>query len=208
MSYDSVTYSRKHLVDGKENWVWTLNETGAWDGPLSDWENSHKNLYLTHCKNFRTVVQAGGNQGLYPYLFSTFFEHVYTFEPDGLNFHCLVNNCQKDNVYKFNCALGPRAGMVGLHRPTMNNSGMHNVVPGDQIPVLPLDAFDFPHVDLIQLDIEGYEYEALLGAQETIRKHSPVITVERNNEPIRTLLESLGYVESDRSFADTFYVRN
>ena len=33
-------------------------------------------------------------------------------------------------------------------------------------------------VDLIKMDIEGGEYPALLGAQETILRHRPVIMVE------------------------------
>jgi len=41
-----------------------------------------------------------------------------------------------------------------------------------------IDELNLPSCGLIQLDIEGYEYFALLGAQNTIEKYHPVIIVE------------------------------
>ena len=41
----------------------------------------------------KLIIQAGGNAGLYPKLYSTMFEKVITFEPDHRWFVCLINNC-------------------------------------------------------------------------------------------------------------------
>ena len=46
------------------------------------------------------------------------------------------------------------------------------------IEVTSLDSCKIPKVDLIQLDIEGYEPLALLGATETIQRDHPVLMIE------------------------------
>ena len=76
------------------------------------------------------------------------------------------------------------------------------------IPVIAIDTLNLRSCDLIQLDIEGGEYNALLGAVETIKEFKPVICLEwfENQEKLLSILNSLGYKEvadlkSDRIFA-------
>jgi len=61
------------------------------------------------------------------------------------------------------------------------------------VRVEPLDKFDLAP-DLIKLDVEGFEQQALQGLDKTLRSHFPVLLIEINN-PERWLpyLESLGY---------------
>lgn len=53
---------------------------------------------------------------------------------------------------------------------------------GEMVPVTTLDTFAKEHlisrVDLIKMDIEGAEFEALLGAQHVINAYRPVIVLE------------------------------
>ncbi|MCA9570942.1 MAG: FkbM family methyltransferase, partial [Myxococcales bacterium] len=55
------------------------------------------------------------------------------------------------------------------------------------------------HVSILQLDVEGHEYPALLGAMETIARCRPLIILEDNAKIIEgdwfreTILEGLGY---------------
>jgi FkbM family methyltransferase len=44
---------------------------------------------------------------------------------------------------------------------------------------LTIDEFDFPRVDLIKLDIEGMELEALAGGIKTIQKCRPILFIEK-----------------------------
>ena len=206
MHYNVLVDRRKVNSHGIEDLLWIKQDTGAFDGPLQDW-TSHSEKYLKHCDKFNVVACAGGNQGMYPLLFSKLFKLVYTFEPDPLNFHCLVNNCQDDRIIKFNCALGAKHEMAHLQLGAVDNTGTHEIRSGNNgvIPVLMLDDFEFNELDLIQLDVEGYEHNVLVGAQKTINKHKPVISVERNNPDIKNLLSTFGYKEVDCSHADTFY---
>lgn len=199
--------TREDKIDGDGPWIWIKSDSGAWDGPKTDWEVSHLNMLKKYVKNWNVVFQSGGNQGMYPALLSQLFQVVYTFEPDPLNFHCLVNNCQKDSIVKINAALAETNKMIHVKRDVaMDNTGQHTVHDGGYIPALTIDSF-FPEVlDLIYLDIEGYELNALRGALRNIEKFKPVIFAERGDTyEIRELLAPFGYKVRESSVSDTIY---
>ena len=58
--------------------------------------------------------------------------------------------------------------------------------------MLTIDSFCVDNCDFIQLDIEGYEHLALLGAEKTIKKTYPVITLE-----LKGLGSRYGYTDED-----------
>jgi FkbM family methyltransferase len=130
---------------------------------------------MTHVESPGIMVQAGGNCGQYVRQFSQRFKTVYTFEPDPLNFLCLTLNCG-NNVIKTQACLGNDKNFVDINRK-LDAGAIHVDGPGP-VPTVRVDDMDLPSCDLIQLDIEGYEYFALLGAQRTIEKYHPVIMIE------------------------------
>jgi len=205
--YASLVSQRDVPVDGIPSWQWVTEDSGAFWGPKDDWEQSHKAVYERHVTKWDTVVQAGGNCGMYPTLFARMFKQVYTFEPDPLNFFALVQNCQYDNIVKMQAALGDKPAMIEVRRHTMSNVGMHQVGVSDAatIPQIRLDDLALKSCDLIQLDIEGYEISALVGATETIRAYKPVIACENGNSTIADFLSQFGYSVVDSSKMDTIY---
>ena len=204
--YDELINKRETEVDGVSNWMWTKIDNGSWDGPHQEWKEL-KEIFLKHCKSFESVVCAGGNHGLYPRLLSNTFKHVYTFEPDSLNFHSLVNNCQKENIYKFNAALGSAHDMIGISTPHKENRGMTIVGGVGYVPVLMIDDFVFETLSLIQLDVEGFECHVLDGAESNIRKHKPLITAENGDTKyISEFLSNLGYELIGKTGADSIYL--
>lgn len=204
--YEPELKIRDELVDGVAPWMWIAPDSGAWQGPHEEWPH-HKEKAEKHVTDWRICVQAGGNQGMYPRLYSEMFDHVYTFEPDPLNFHCLVNNCQKDNIYKMQAALGENTGLAKVNRYTMDNTGMHTVSTEGEcfVPMVTIDSLNLPYCGLFQLDLEGYEIYALRGALATIERCKPVIQCECGNDRILELLRPFGYDAVDSSGADTFY---
>lgn len=203
--YDNECYLRDESVAGLQGWLWIKSDHGAWEGPKTDWEDHHQHKWFTHVKDYSICVQAGGCHGVYPRLLSDIFQRVFTFEPDPLNFHCLVNNCQKDNIIKINAALGASHGLVKMHRTSMENVGMHKVVSGADVPTFLIDDLDLPSCGLIALDLEGYEIHALNGARQTIEKYHPVITCEVPSLDVRAYLKEFGYQEIHRSVADVVF---
>lgn len=167
------------LIDGIGPWLWPKEDWEGFKWPKEDWLNSHKEKWLAAVKNTSICVQAGGLCGMYPRLLSEYFDVVYTFEPEPLNFYCLVENCQKENIVKMQAALGKENKMIGIETSISHNRGMSHVIDGNQIPMLTIDSLNLPGCDLIQLDVEGYEADVLVGAAETISKFRPAISVER-----------------------------
>ncbi len=199
---------REDIIDGMGPWYWPKDDHGAWDGPVSDWK-SHK-ATIEFLKERRTVIQAGGCCGLYPALLSDMFEKVLTFEPDRQNYHFLNINCQgKNNISSYPFALGAEDKHVSMNNSDRTNVGTHSVndEPGEVL-MMKIDGFlyDDEIIDLIWLDLEGYEYNALLGAVETIKVHKPMIGVERASGEVITLLSDLGYGILSNSEMDTFFV--
>jgi FkbM family methyltransferase len=167
---------------------------------------------MTHVKSPGIMVQAGGNSGQYVRQFSQRFGTVYTFEPDPLNFLCLTLNCG-NNVIKTQACLGNDKKFVSVDRKS--DAGAIHVDGLGNIPTVIIDDMNLPACDLIQLDIEGYEYFALLGAQRTIERYHPVIMVEwyepwaqryGTNEKMRDdFFNDLGYSQILSHKADIIY---
>lgn len=133
---------------------------------------------LPRCKERRVAVQAGGNVGVWAKYLSSRFDAVYTAEPDNENFACLARNVTEPNVIKLQAALGAGGVPVGIDREK-HNCGAHTVSNSAGIvPVLKIDDLQLRHCDLIYLDIEGYELNAIKGAYRTIQAHRPVIAFE------------------------------
>ena len=203
-----------------EKWVWTIIDKNSWKN-----QNELKDLstyILPYIKNKNVMVQAGGNCG---FLLSTFISHfniIYTFEPDPVNFYCLNQNVTSTNVIKMQCCLGNELNTVNvsqLIRPErLHDTGGVHVNGTGFIPTIILDNLNLPDCNLIQLDVEGYEFNALLGAIETIKKFKPVLCIEfcekwlnrynTNSENILNLLNKLNYKLVTSYGVDKIFISN
>jgi hypothetical protein len=128
----------------------------------------------------------------------------------------MVNNCQSDNVVKLNAALGHGHGLVGIRRAAPGGNDMNvgmnqicNATDEFKIPMLTIDSLGLDACNLIQLDVEGFEQYAIMGAKATIQKFKPVIIAERFSDvENQKFMADLGYVLSDISGMDSIYVAN
>jgi FkbM family methyltransferase len=154
------------------------------------------NYALEHVKKFGLVVQAGGNMGTWANALATVFGRVITFEPNPRNFQALVHNvASAGNVLALPCALGSQGGnwcMTELTAAEKDNAGAYQVTSGFGVPVVALDSFALPALDLLYLDIEGFELHAMKGAIKTIAEFKPVIAFEDKG-----LSERYGYRQGE-----------
>jgi len=67
-----------------------------------------------------------------------------------------------------------------------------------------IDDFTYGPISVLQLDLEGYELQALQGAFNTIRKHCPIIIIEHNANAAR-YLNTLGYTKIQEHAGDVVY---
>ncbi len=65
------------------------------------------------------------------------------------------------------------------------------------------DSRSVEHLDLIKSDVDGWDYELLLGAKESIRRFRPIVIAELNHslgwrkhskEDVKHFLDEIGYV--------------
>ncbi|MGA9010611.1 MAG: FkbM family methyltransferase [Xanthobacteraceae bacterium] len=64
------------------------------------------------------------------------------------------------------------------------------------VPMVHLDSFSFPRLDILKIDVEGIELEVIEGAATCIGKYRPIMLVEAlKTDPgaLQVRLESLGY---------------
>jgi FkbM family methyltransferase len=152
------------------------------------------------CKTKNTVIQAGGNIGFYPKKYSQIFKNVYTFEPDIINFNCLIlNTLDCYNIYKYQCGLGYKRTPFFLNKDESNCGGYNigkNLIYGN-IPMLRVDDLNLKNVSLIHFDVEGYEKSCLIGSIKTIKLNKPIIVVEISwdEKNICKFLDKINYVK-------------
>lgn len=90
-------------------------------------------------------------------------------------------------------------GSLELRRRTLEAIGQNvSYEENDLTPVraLTLDSLELPRVDLIKLDIEGMEIDALRGARRTLAGTAPILMVEHvkvGKDSLLSALEPLGY---------------
>ena len=61
------------------------------------------------------------------------------------------------------------------------NEMQQDTVNKNVTPIITIDSLNLSDVDLIHLDLEGYELFALQGAIETIKRYKPLIVLETND---------------------------
>jgi len=137
-----------------------------------------------------TVIEIGANIGYYALLQARWVGatgRVIAIEPEPGNFGLLVRNVSVNgytNVSTVNAAIARRSGnaTLWLH----NSFERHSLIEGSEsnasieVPAWSVDDLvrDEARVDVVKMDIEGYECEAIYGMVQTMKKHKPVFIVE------------------------------
>lgn len=136
---------------------------------------------MTYVTDKSVAVDGGTHIGTWLFRMMADFDFVLGFEPDDVNWECLTKNIEERNppyfayqVEKF--AIGEKPDTGRIQRA--ENSGAGYVQPGDAFAINTIDSYRLESCGLIKLDVEGYEYYALKGAEETIEKFHPVIMFE------------------------------
>jgi FkbM family methyltransferase len=140
------------------------------------------------------IVEAGANIGAHTVPLARLAGPqgaVLAFEPERFNFQTLcanvaLNNCT--NVWTLQQALGAANGMI--HVPAVdptrpgNFGGVELQASGgaDMVPMRTIDSLQLAACNMLKIDVEGMELEALKGARETILRHRPLLYVENDRE--------------------------
>lgn len=142
---------------------------------------------------------------------------VFGFEPDPFNFdRCAENSALNNlkNLIVFPWGLGSSNETIGMEIRTPSNFGGNRIAPtgtknAREVLIKKLDDVTEIHelnkIDLIKIDVEGYELKVLQGAERTLKKHHPILFIEIDDNNLRDqndsasalikILEELGYKE-------------
>ena len=109
---------------------------------------------------------------------------VFAFEPNPLMYQCSLQTIRLNNITNvslYSQAIGESDGRTSLK--VIDESGLEmgprsEIGDGISVKIVKLDTFIVEKIDLIHLDLEGYEFEALKGAKELIERDKPIIVLE------------------------------
>jgi FkbM family methyltransferase len=116
---------------------------------------------------------------------------VFAFEPipelfEGLKITRGSNNFEQ--IVLENSAVGAKEGSAQIHLQASERSASHSLAPSEtsakthEVNVVALDTYfekqGWPGIDLIKLDIEGFETEAIEGMQKLLENSRPICAIE------------------------------
>lgn len=143
-----------------------------------------------HVRPGDTVVDVGANVGCFTALLAQAVGpagRVHAIEPEPGNLALLRQSVSRngwDQVTLHGVAAADRDGTLALHTSTFNN-GMHRLYESVccdgqvvQVPVRRLDdLLAGSRVDLLKLDVEGYEWAVVQGAEHLLRANPALVVV-------------------------------
>jgi FkbM family methyltransferase len=141
------------------------------------------------------IVDAGANIGFLSMNLAKLCPQgfIYSFEPDSENFDYLQrnkNNNHFTNIHLFKTALGEKAGKAELYKMYDNNPGANRIlssqpnqnIASETIEIAVLDEFKkngaIKKINLLKIDVEGFEPFVLKGAKEIIETWRPILFIE------------------------------
>tara|TARA_B110000008_G_C16962062_1_gene560554 strand:- start:1833 stop:2705 length:873 start_codon:yes stop_codon:yes gene_type:complete len=153
------------------------------------------------------VVDIGANIGNHSLAFSKIAKRVYSFEAHPKTFQILKFNCMNDQKVKlFNIGVSNKKGNLFFKNTKSYNVGGRNLNYSGSIKshINKLDNLINPKekIDLIKIDIEGHEYQALRGMSKILSNNKSFLVIEfcENSISIRrkiiNFLISQGYLNA------------
>jgi FkbM family methyltransferase len=155
--------------------------------------------FLDYCesqhKKFRTVIDVGAWCGTWAKAMEPYAKKIIAFEPDATHFECLQRNCTINCTPRME-AVGSELKQVSLTEDDFTQA--KRIDKEGKIKMTTLDHLDYPDIDLIKIDVEGYEMEVLKGAVQTLASVQ-YLMIELNNATKKygsSNLEIEGYINS------------
>jgi FkbM family methyltransferase len=147
------------------------------------------------------VLDIGANIGYTTLNFANYCRQgfVYGYEPDALSFSKLERNLSLNhfsNVIINRKGLGERAAELRLVTINRHHTGMNRILSpstkeyeSEKIEVVRIDdevtRLNINTINLIKIDVEGYEWNVLQGAEGSIQKFRPILFIELIEKNLR-----------------------
>lgn len=178
---------------------------------------------LEYVAESNIIIDVGGNIGQTALMVANKIGKdglVYAFEPYPPTYEKFINNLSLNpkinNIKIYPIGIGKNLMNLDMFQDCITNSGANRVVYNHQkdlpglhnVTINSLDTFvrqeDMPKIDLIKIDVEGFEMNVLLGAIQTLKKYKPGLYIEIDDDNLKkqgssskeviNFLKELGYI--------------
>lgn len=161
-------------------------------------------------KDRKVIIDVGVNIGSTLFNFARLSPDgvIVGFEPDPTNFQKAENNLKLNNFKNIilkRKGLGNENIKTKLFKVNEQNAGMNRILDNsskndtdkfdfEEIAVVRFDDFviknNFPQIDLIKIDVEGYELKVLIGAQNSLERYKPTLFIELDDNNLKDQKDS------------------
>ena len=181
--------------DGQTYWIESGDTLYAQRLQSGQYQRSNWTFAQSILPQFRNCIDIGSNNACNAVNYALEFEWVECFEPTPLAqqlWHNTVRDNGVSNVTLHTEALAEYSGTTEIITHQYNGGHNHlahydknpradrsrlgrNTV---EVTVNRLDDYEFERVDFVKIDVEGYEWFVLQGAQATIARERPLLQLE------------------------------
>ena len=185
-----------HVPDDDKKITFVLSNDHDMLNP--SYEGKYREQIIRQIPNKNTFVDVGTNVGIWSLPMMHCFKTIVSYEPSKQNLECLKANIPT-GIDLREKAIANFTGFADFHQAGKNCGDGKLCRPGGgasyQVPVVKLDDENLTNVDLIKIDVQGWEYEVLDGAIELIKRDRPwvIFEVNENIDKCCELMESLNY---------------
>lgn len=164
-------------------------------------DESRPKLYNLLTNKTNTIIDIGTNIGETIMNFAKLAHkngNVHGFEPDALNYERCVENLKLNNFTNITLnklGLGAQAGQFFIKVDTPSNRGGNKISSeyiGNNTQVVNIITLDqyaagkkLKNVDLIKIDVEGYELNVLKGSATLLKEFTPTLFIELDDNNLR-----------------------
>lgn len=174
------------------------------------------------------AIDVGAALGAYAWILNRKANYVYAFEPGKVHNDYLRKAAIGTNIQVIRAAVGSVSGKMKMYTPGEDTNARHSAtlsqhnpvvnsreVVVDEVDVVMLDDYlkgklsDDRSIDLVKVDVEGFELDVFRGASNILDKYHPLVICEieaRHNEQYGLVFEFLRehgyscYISQDGEF--------
>lgn len=178
------------------------------------WETNISNIMLNNMKSDGIFLDIGANIGWHTKVLQEHGYRTISFEPEPSNFELLLKNCEKNDCLLYELALGDESRISYIKKNPTNYGDSYISDDGDnKVEIVKLDDIIdksiIKNINVIKIDVQGYEAAVLKGGHEFLKKlqDGTTIIIEVNpsslNKDILIIQDLINRAKS--SFALTFW---
>lgn len=157
-----------------------------------EWE-PHITFFLKrNLKSTSVFVDVGSNYGWHSIMSSKLCKTVYSFEPQNYMYEIQMKNIYQNNIKNITLLkygignTNERLTMSPInYKENVNFGDLSIGIGGESIDVRTIDDLNLGRVDIIKIDVQGFEKFVLEGGAKSINEYKPLLIIELEDHQLR-----------------------